>query len=79
MSVVKAAMTGAAFFAGIAFSVNADAACRADTGEWRHLQPTQQQVDNREDYGVRQQDRAVQSEIDHLYDEIMRAAARRGR
>ena len=45
----------------------------------RHLQPTQQQVDNREDYGVRQRDRAVQSEIDHLYDEIMRAAARRGR
>jgi hypothetical protein len=45
----------------------------------RHLQPTQQQVDNREDYGARQRDRAVQSEVDHLYDEIMRAAARRGR
>jgi hypothetical protein len=45
----------------------------------RHLQPTQQQVDNREDYGVRQRDRAVQSEIDHLYDEIMRAAGQRGR
>jgi hypothetical protein len=45
----------------------------------RHLQPTQQQVDNREDHGVRQRDRAVQSEIDHLYDEIMRAAGQRGR
>jgi hypothetical protein len=33
MSVVNAAITGAAFFAGITFSVNADAACRADTGE----------------------------------------------
>jgi hypothetical protein len=45
----------------------------------RHLQPSQQQVDNLEDYGIRQQDRAVQSEIDRLYDEIMRVAARRGR
>jgi hypothetical protein len=45
----------------------------------RHLQPTQQQVDDREDYGVRQRDRAVQSEIDHLYSEIMRAVGRRGR
>jgi hypothetical protein len=45
----------------------------------RHLQPPQQQVDDRQDYGVRQRDRAVQSEIDHLYDEIMRAAGRRGR
>ena len=33
MSFVKAAMTGAAFFAGFAFCVNADAAWRADTGE----------------------------------------------
>ena len=45
----------------------------------RHLQPTQQQVDDREDYGVRERDRAVQSEIDHLYSEIMRAVGRRGR
>jgi hypothetical protein len=40
------------------------------------LQPTQQQVDSRENDDARQRDRAVQSEIDRLYDEIMRAAAR---
>jgi hypothetical protein len=39
MSVVKAAITGAAFFAGIAVSVSADAACRVDTGECQ--QPSQ--------------------------------------
>jgi hypothetical protein len=33
MSVVKAAVMGAAVFAGIASSVNANAACRAGTGE----------------------------------------------
>jgi hypothetical protein len=45
----------------------------------RHLQPTRQQINSREDNGASQRDRAVQSEIDHLYDEIMRAAVRRGR
>ena len=45
----------------------------------RHLQPTPQQVDDREDYRVRQRDRAFQSEIDYLYNEIMRAAGQRGR
>lgn len=39
----------------------------------RHLQPTQQQVDSRLDDGARQRSRSVQSEIDRLYDEIMRA------
>ncbi len=38
----------------------------------RHLQPTQQQVDSRIDDRARQWSRGVQSEIDRLYDEIMR-------
>ena len=38
----------------------------------RHLQPTQQQVDSRIDDRSRQWSRGVQSEIDGLYDEIMR-------
>jgi hypothetical protein len=37
----------------------------------RHLQPTQQQVDRGDDRS-RQWSRGVQSEIDRLYDEIMR-------
>ena len=38
----------------------------------RHLQPTQQQVDSKGDERARQWSRDVQSEIDRLYDEIMR-------
>jgi hypothetical protein len=38
----------------------------------RHLQPTQQQVDSKGDERARQRSRGVQSEIDRLYDEIMR-------
>ena len=38
----------------------------------RHLQPTQQQVDSKGDERARQWSRGVQSEIDRLYDEIMR-------
>jgi hypothetical protein len=38
----------------------------------RHLQPTQQQVDSKGDETARQRSRGVQSEIDRLYDEIMR-------
>ena len=38
----------------------------------RHLQPTQQQVDSRVDDRSRQWSHGVQSEIDRLYDEIMR-------
>ena len=38
----------------------------------RHLQPTQQQVDSRVDDRAHQWSRDVQSEIDRLYDEIMR-------
>jgi hypothetical protein len=45
----------------------------------RQLQLTRQQIDRREDNGTSRQDRAVQSETDRLYDEIMRAAVRRGR
>ena len=37
-----------------------------------HLQPTQQQIDSRRDDRPRQWSRGVQSEIDRLYDEIMR-------
>ena len=40
--------------------------------EGRQLQPTQQQVDSRVDDRARQWSRGVQSEIDRLYDEIMR-------
>jgi hypothetical protein len=39
----------------------------------------QQQVDSRVDDSARQWDRGVQSEIDRLYDEILRASAPRGR
>jgi hypothetical protein len=42
--------------------------------EGRHLQPTQQQVDSRVDDKARQWSRSVQSEIDRLYDEIMRGS-----
>ena len=38
----------------------------------RHLQPTQEQVDSKGDERARQWSRGVQSEIDRLYDEIMR-------
>ena len=38
----------------------------------RQLQPTQQQIDSRLDDRARQRTRGVQSEIDRLYDEIMR-------
>ena len=39
-----------------------------------HLQPTQQQVDSRVDDSAREWSRGVQSEIDRLYDEIMRGS-----
>ena len=45
----------------------------------RRPQPTQQQVDSRVDDRARQWNRRVQSEIDRLYDEILRASAPRGR
>jgi hypothetical protein len=44
----------------------------------RQLQPTQQQIDSREANASRQWNRAVQSEVDRLYVEIMRASAPRG-
>jgi hypothetical protein len=45
----------------------------------RRPQPTQQQVDSRDDNRARQWNRGVQSEIDRLYEEVMRASAPRGR
>jgi hypothetical protein len=45
----------------------------------RRPQPTQQQVDSREDNWARQRNRDVQSQIDRLYDEVIRASAPRGR
>jgi hypothetical protein len=45
----------------------------------RRPQPTQQQVDSRVDDRARQSNRGVQSEIDRLYDELLRASAPRGR
>jgi hypothetical protein len=44
----------------------------------RRPQPTQQQIDSREDSASRQRNRAVQSEVDRLYVEIMRASAPQG-
>ena len=44
----------------------------------RQLQPTQQQVDSKQDNRARQRNRDVQSQIDRLYDEILRASAPRG-
>jgi hypothetical protein len=45
----------------------------------RRPQPTQQQIDGREDKAALQWDRAVQSKIDRLYVEIMRASSPQGR
>jgi hypothetical protein len=45
----------------------------------RRPQPTQQQIDSREDSAARQWDRSVQSEVDRLYDVIMRASSLQGR
>ena len=42
------------------------------TVQGHQLQPTQQQVDSKGDERARQRSRGVQSEIDRLYDEIMR-------
>ena len=45
----------------------------------RRPQPTQQQIDSREDNAARQWDRSVQLEVDRLYDVIMRASSLQGR
>ena len=45
----------------------------------RRPQPTQQQIDSREDNAARQWNRSVQSEVDRLYDVIMRASSLQGR
>jgi len=45
----------------------------------RRPQPTQQQVDSREDNAARQWSRSVQSDIDRLYHEIIRASSPEGR
>jgi hypothetical protein len=42
----------------------------------RHLQPTEQQVESRENGGAREWNSHTQSEIDPLYCEIMGAATR---
>jgi len=51
----------------------------AQTRPWpiingRQPQPTEQQVESKGGYGARQRDVRVQSDIDRLYDEIMRGA-----
>jgi hypothetical protein len=56
----------------------------AQTPSWpiangRHLQPTQQQIDSREDNAARQRDRAAQSQVDRLFDELTRDPAPRKR
>jgi hypothetical protein len=45
----------------------------------RQLQPTQVQVDSWEDIRARERNRAVQSQIDRLYDELTRESPPRGR
>ena len=45
----------------------------------RRPQPTQQQIDSRLDNAARQWNRRVGSQVDRLYDEILRAAAPSGR
>lgn len=54
----------------------------AQTPSWpiangRHLQPTQQQIDSRENNAARQRDRAAQSQVDRLFDELARDSAPR--
>ena len=45
----------------------------------RRPQPTQQQIDSRENYAARQRNYAVQTEVDRLYLEIMCEASPKGR
>ncbi len=45
----------------------------------RHLQPTQRQIDSRENNAARQRDHDAQLEIDRLFDELTRASAPRKR
>jgi hypothetical protein len=45
----------------------------------RQLRSSRQQIDSREDNVASQQDRAIEPEIDRLYDEFMRTAVRRER
>jgi len=64
-----------ALFAGVA---------AAQTPPWpivngRQLQPTQQQIDIKEDERARQRDRGQQSEIDRLYDQLTRDSPPRKR
>lgn len=57
----------------------ATAAAQTQTGSivnGRRPQPTVQQVESRAGYRARERDARVQSDIDRLYDEIMRAAER---
>ena len=49
------------------------------TVDGRHLQPTQQQVDGRQDARTREWDRGVQSQVDYLYGELLRASSPEGR
>jgi hypothetical protein len=45
----------------------------------RRPQPTQQQIDSREDNAAHQWALSVQSEVNRLYDELMRASSAHGR
>jgi hypothetical protein len=52
----------------------------AQTPSWpitngRHLQPTQQQIDSRENNAARQRDRDARSQVDRLFDELTRDSA----
>jgi hypothetical protein len=56
----------------------------AQTPSWpiingHHRQPTQQQIDSRENNAARQRDRDAQSEVDRLFDELTGDSAPRKR
>jgi hypothetical protein len=56
----------------------------AQTPSWpiiagHHLQPTQQQIDSRENNAARQRDRDAQLEIDRIFDELTGGSAPRKR
>jgi hypothetical protein len=56
----------------------------AQTPSWpitngRHLQPTQQQTDSRENNAARHRDRDARSQVDRIFDELTRDSAPRKR
>jgi hypothetical protein len=67
------ALLSAALLAGVAWPADT---LSGPTVNGRQLQPTEQQVESKEDNRARGWNVRVQSQIDRLYGEIMHAAAR---